>query len=236
MEFHQLRSFVATAEELSITAAARRVHLSQPALSRQIQSLEEELGVALFDRVRQRIHLTAAGRYFLDRARQMLCDAETSAQQVREQFGDLYAQAGLLVTPSIAYMYTFAEIAAELALETHGVDVLETATICRNPRGVGGGVTVGSTASIIELLRADQRYLWEKQLVPHAQDASFNVVDPSFMQPVFSLPWGGTSLPIFCSQSLACRSYTVRDSSTLERACSMFWRSCCSLSQAPNSR
>jgi DNA-binding transcriptional LysR family regulator len=88
MEFHQLRSFVATAEELSITAAARRVHLSQPALSRQIQSLEEELGVALFDRVRQRIHLTAAGRYFLDRARQILCDAETSAQQVREQFGD----------------------------------------------------------------------------------------------------------------------------------------------------
>lgn len=88
MEFHQLRSFVATAEELSITAAARRVHLSQPALSRQIQSLEEELGVTLFDRVKQRIHLTAAGRYFLDRARQILCDAETSAQQVREQFGD----------------------------------------------------------------------------------------------------------------------------------------------------
>jgi DNA-binding transcriptional LysR family regulator len=88
MEFHQLRSFVATAEELSITAAARRVHLSQPALSRQIQSLEEELGVALFDRVKQRIHLTAAGRFFLDRARQILCDAETSSQQVREQFGD----------------------------------------------------------------------------------------------------------------------------------------------------
>lgn len=88
MEFHQLRSFVATAEELSITAAARRVHLSQPALSRQIQSLEEEQGVTLFDRVKQRIHLTAAGRYFLDRARQILCDAETSAQQVREQFGD----------------------------------------------------------------------------------------------------------------------------------------------------
>ena len=125
---------------------------------------------------------------------------------VREQFGDLYAQAGLLVSPSTAYMYTFAEIAAELALETHGVDVLETATICRNPRGVGGGVTVGSTASIIELLRADQRYLWEKQLVPHAQDASFNVVDPSFMQPVFSLPWGGTSLPIFFERDGRVRS------------------------------
>lgn len=88
MELHQLRYFVATAEELSVTAAAARVHLSQPALSRQIQALEEELGVALFDRVRKRLHLTEAGRWFLDRARQLLCDAETSAQQVREQFGD----------------------------------------------------------------------------------------------------------------------------------------------------
>jgi short subunit dehydrogenase-like uncharacterized protein len=116
---------------------------------------------------------------------------------VRDQFGDLYRQAGLLVSPSIAYMYTFAEIAAELALETHGVDVLETATLCRNPRGGASGVTVGSTASIIELLRAEQCYLWEKQLVPHPKDASFNVVDPSFFQPVFTLPWGGTSLPIY---------------------------------------
>lgn len=71
-----------------MTAAARRVHLSQPALSRQIQAIEEELGVALFDRVRQRLHLTPAGRYFLGRARQLLCDAETAAQQTREQFGE----------------------------------------------------------------------------------------------------------------------------------------------------
>ncbi len=116
---------------------------------------------------------------------------------VRDQFGDLYRQAGLLVSPSTAYMYTFSEIAAELALETHGVDVLETATLCRNPRGGASGVTVGSTASIIELLRSEQCYLWEKQLVPHAKDASFNVVDPNFMQPVFTLPWGGTSLPVY---------------------------------------
>lgn len=88
MEFHQLRYFVATAEERSITAAAKRLHLSQPALSRQILALEEQLGVALFDRIKKRIYLTEAGRFFLDRARQILCDAETSAQQVREQFGD----------------------------------------------------------------------------------------------------------------------------------------------------
>ncbi len=88
MEFHQLRYFIATAEELSVTAAAKRLHLSQPALSRQILALEEELGVPLFQRIKKRIHLTDAGRFFLDRARQLLCDSETSIQQVREQFGD----------------------------------------------------------------------------------------------------------------------------------------------------
>jgi DNA-binding transcriptional LysR family regulator len=87
MEFHQLRYFVAAAEELSVTAAARRLRVSQPALSRQIALLEGELGVALFDRIRKRIHLTEAGRFFLPKARQILCDAETGAQQVREQYG-----------------------------------------------------------------------------------------------------------------------------------------------------
>ena len=87
MEFHQLRCFVAAAEELSVTAAAKRLRISQPALSRQIALLEEELGVALFDRIRQRIHLTDAGRFFLPKARQILCDAETGAQQVSERYG-----------------------------------------------------------------------------------------------------------------------------------------------------
>ena len=88
MEFHQLRYFVAAAEELSISRAADRLHVSQPALSKQIAVLEDELGVTLFDRIRKRIHLTEAGRFFLPRARQIICDAETGAQQLREQFGN----------------------------------------------------------------------------------------------------------------------------------------------------
>lgn len=87
MEFHQLRYFVAAAEEMSMSRAAERVHVSQPALSRQIASLEDEIGVLLFDRVRKRIHLTEAGRFFLAKSRQLLCDAESGVQQVREQFG-----------------------------------------------------------------------------------------------------------------------------------------------------
>jgi DNA-binding transcriptional LysR family regulator len=88
MEFHQLRYFVAAAETGSVTAAAAREHVTQPALSRQIALLEARLGVDLFERRKQRIHLTEAGRWFLPRARQLLCDAATSAQQLRESFGN----------------------------------------------------------------------------------------------------------------------------------------------------
>jgi DNA-binding transcriptional LysR family regulator len=87
MEFHQLRYFVAAAEEMSMSRAAERVHVSQPALSRQVALLEDEIGVLLFDRIRKRIHLTEAGGFFLTKARQLLCDAESGVQQVREQFG-----------------------------------------------------------------------------------------------------------------------------------------------------
>lgn len=87
MEFHQLRYFVAAAEAASISAAARREHVTQPAMSRQIALLETRLGVALFERRKQRIHLTEAGRWFLPKARQLLCDAATSEQQLRESFG-----------------------------------------------------------------------------------------------------------------------------------------------------
>jgi DNA-binding transcriptional LysR family regulator len=88
VEFHQLRYFIAAAEDLSISGAAKRLHVTQPALSRQIAVLEAELGVSLFDRIRKRIHLTDAGRFFLPKARQIVCDAETGAQQLREQFGN----------------------------------------------------------------------------------------------------------------------------------------------------
>ena len=125
---------------------------------------------------------------------------------VRDRFGEQFRQAGLLLSPSVAYMYTFAEIAAQLALETPGVDALETGTLCRGPRGVGAGVTVGSTASIFEVYRMEACYLWEKKLVPHEAHACFDVVSPDFMQPVFCLPWGGTSLPLYFERDPRVRS------------------------------
>ena len=116
---------------------------------------------------------------------------------MRDRFGELYRQAGLLLSPSLAYMYTFSEIAAELALETPGIDVIETAALARGPRTGVSGVTVGSTASIFEMYRSKQHYLWENALVEHPFGTHTTVVDPNFAQPVFALPWSGTSLPVY---------------------------------------
>jgi DNA-binding transcriptional LysR family regulator len=102
MEFHQLRYFIAAAEDSSMTRAAARLHVSQPALSRQIALLEKELGVALFDRIKKRIHLTDAGRHFLTKSRQIICDAELLVQHTREQFGKARKTLRLgLLTPLI---------------------------------------------------------------------------------------------------------------------------------------
>ena len=88
---------------------------------------------------------------------------------VRDQFGELYRQAGLLVVAvDRVHVHVRRDRGASSRSRPHGVDVLETATLCRGPRFAASGVTVGSTASIFELFRSEQCYLWEKQLVPHA--------------------------------------------------------------------
>ncbi|MDT7625914.1 MAG: hypothetical protein QOF99_6815 [Pseudonocardiales bacterium] len=75
-ELRHLRAFVAIADEGNISRAAARLHLTQPALSRTLQQLEEHLGVRLVDRDTHHLALTAAGRDFLDRARLALAAVE----------------------------------------------------------------------------------------------------------------------------------------------------------------
>jgi DNA-binding transcriptional LysR family regulator len=79
MELRHLRYFVAVGEEQHYGRAARRLRVAQPALSRQIQDLEEELGFKLFDRLPRGVRLSAAGTLFLADARRILQDVNVAA-------------------------------------------------------------------------------------------------------------------------------------------------------------
>jgi DNA-binding transcriptional LysR family regulator len=88
MEIHQLRYFVAVAEEGSFSHAAEREHVSQPSLSQQIQKLEAELNQQLFDRLPRSVVLTEAGRSLLPYARQILtaiADAGLSVAAIEQE-------------------------------------------------------------------------------------------------------------------------------------------------------
>jgi LysR family hca operon transcriptional activator len=84
MDLRHLRYFVAIAETGSVTVAAeRRLHISQPSLSRQIRDLEEELGVKLFARSARGVELTVSGHAFLDHARLAILQVDTATEAAR---------------------------------------------------------------------------------------------------------------------------------------------------------
>ena len=89
MDLQQLRAFVAIAEAGGVTRAAERLHLSQPAVSRQLQMLESELGVSVFERAGRRLRITADGEELLRRVRLILAETDSLRDRARAlQAGD----------------------------------------------------------------------------------------------------------------------------------------------------
>ncbi|MDH7799005.1 MULTISPECIES: LysR substrate-binding domain-containing protein [unclassified Beijerinckia] len=83
LDLRRLRYFVAVAEELHFRRAAERLRMSQPPLSLHIQALEQELNLKLFERTKQRVLLTPAGRGLLERARRILAEVESTRAELQ---------------------------------------------------------------------------------------------------------------------------------------------------------
>jgi LysR family transcriptional regulator, low CO2-responsive transcriptional regulator len=103
MEIRQLRAFVAIAEAKTFTAGAKRVHVTQAAISMQIRQLEEEVGLPLFTRTPRRVLLTEAGELLLERARKILREHDAAVEEIAEIAG---AEYGRLRIGSASAMFT----------------------------------------------------------------------------------------------------------------------------------
>jgi len=104
MELRHIRYFVAVAEELHFRRAAERLRISQPPLSLQIRELERELGAVLFERSRQKVALTLAGRCFLQHARQILEDVKSATNSVRRAADGEIGELRIAFTQSFEFL------------------------------------------------------------------------------------------------------------------------------------
>ncbi|HUF04185.1 MAG TPA: LysR family transcriptional regulator [Aridibacter sp.] len=111
MEIKQLKAFVAIAEEKTFTAGAKRVNVTQAAVSMQIRQLEEEIGLPLFTRTPRRVILTEAGELLIERARRILREHDSSLAELAEIAG---AEYGRLRIGSASAMFATAQLPAIL--------------------------------------------------------------------------------------------------------------------------
>lgn len=103
MELRHLRYFCVVAEELNLTGAAERLHMSQPPLSRQIKQLEQEVGAELFERGPRGLRLTATGQFFHQHALQILEKVDATLDATRRMARSQRQLFGIGFVPSVFY-------------------------------------------------------------------------------------------------------------------------------------
>lgn len=110
-----------------------------------------------------------------------------------EQYGEKFAAKGLLLSPGLAHMYTTGEIAAQICLETPGIDTLDIAVFW------GGSPTIASTATIlVNAAMSKAYYLEQNRYKEWEPDAGlYTLAIPGQHETALALPWGGTSHPVW---------------------------------------
>ena len=154
MDIDSLRTFVAIAELGGFTRAGARLHRSQPAISRRLGLLEQELGAPLFERLRARARLTEAGRAFRPHAEAALAALKDGRDAVRD------LQSGLRGTLSLALVGTLAD--------TRIVDSLRR--FRRRARDVSLELRTASSAEVTDLVRRGEVTLGLRYGTPEGDD------------------------------------------------------------------
>ena len=186
-ELRRLRYFLAVAEERNFTRAAERLHIAQPALSRQVRELERELGVELLSRTTHKVEPTEAGRMLLERGPALLDAADSLWRGVRA-FAD-----GRLGSVNLGYgMSAGYETAPQLLLamgeEAPGIEVSARVMVFADiVDGVAAGtVDVGLVRCappqqdlVLTLLRLERQGVVVSRDHPLARDGAATGVDPA---------------------------------------------------------
>ena len=166
MEIRQLRYFEAVARTLNFSRAAERLHIAQPPLSRQIQQLEEELGVLLLDRSSRPIRLTNAGSFFYDQAVQILArlkEVEVATRRIGAG-GSLWMGIGFV--PSALYGYLPAVVRQFCQEHEHiEVSLLELTSVQQAEALNSGRIEVGIGRLAISDPRLENSLLSEEPLI-----------------------------------------------------------------------
>lgn len=154
MELRTLRYFVAACEAGSFHAAAARVRVAQPSLSRQVRGLESELGFALFERTQRGIALTSAGRAYLPVARDLLFRADRAAAAAKAI--STGRTAGLTV---IAASTTITDVVAPFVARADASRVIANA-LEASPESVYAALDTGDADFAIGTLAPPDGYEW----------------------------------------------------------------------------
>ncbi|SCU92260.1 HTH-type transcriptional regulator BenM [Cupriavidus necator] len=165
MELRHLRYFVAVAEERNFTRAAERLHIAQPPLSRQIQQLEDDLGVQLFERHSRPLKLTDTGRFFYTHALQLLAQT-AELQAMTKRVGKIEHKMSVGFVGSTLYgmlpriIRRFRQMHADLELSLHEMSTMDQIKALKEGRiDVGFGRIRHEDPSVRRVVLREERMI-----------------------------------------------------------------------------